>query len=491
MNPRTTGVLAVVALLLGVFVWWGEMEGEAERAAEDAGKRLFTGFTEADVDALALRTLDDIDARFERREGRWWLVSPVLARADATALDAMASALANLPTEGRVSGDRRPEQFELGRETARRLIGFEVAGERAGLRVGRTTPVGGHRYVATLADDAIAYVASYRVNAFERNLADLRDRNLFAFVPDDLERLELARPSSGFAITLERVGVGASTGEGREWRISAPIEAQADPEVLRDLASNLAHLRVRDFVDDPDSIGAELREETALDIAFRLAGEDTDRRARIAGGDDRGRLIDPSDGALYWIAEERLAEFPLEVDDYRFKRLADFDLASARRLEFHFVEAASDESAVLDVVAELGETGWSSAGRALDPDRTTRLVRDLSNLGADAIVADEMGDAELASLGLSPPRARLRVEGRAGPEGPVEILADLRFGRLAAGRGLFVQRAGQSTVFLIDPDAAEALPYSSDHYRFAFEFESEDADDAPPEIDPRGGADAP
>jgi len=70
-------------------------------------------------------------------------------------------------------------------------------------------------------------------------------------------------------------------------------------------------------------------------------------------------------------------------------------------------------------------------------------------------------------------------------------LADLRFGRLAAGRGLFVQRAGQSTVFLIDPDAAEALPYSSDHYRFAFEFESEDADDAPPEIDPRGGADAP
>ena len=106
-------------------------------------------------------------------------------------------------------------------------------------------------------------------------------------------------------------------------------------------------------------------------------------------------------------------------------------------------------------------------------------------------VAGERALAELASLGLSPPRARLRVEGRAGPEGPVEILADLRFGRLAAGRGLFVQGVGQSTAFLIDPDAAEALPYSLDHYRFAFEFEYEDADDAPPEIDPRGGADAP
>ncbi len=488
MNPRTTGVLAVVALLLGAFVWWGETEGEADRAAEDAGKRVFAGFTEADVDALSLTTLDGVDARFERREGRWWLVSPVLARADASALDAMASALANLPTEGRVTGDRRAEDFELGRETARRLIHFEVAGERLGLRVGRTSPVGGHRYVATVADDRVAYVASYRVNAFERNLADLRDRSLFAFVPDALERLDLSRPSSGFAITLERAG---DDEEDRAWRISSPIDAQADPEVLRDLASNLAHLRVRDFVDDPDAIDAGLRQETALEIGFRLAGEDSDRRARIAGGDDRGRLIDPSDGALYWIAEERLAEFPSEVDDYRFKRLADFELASARRLELHFVEAATDQTAVLDVVAELGETGWSSAGRALDPDRATRLVRDLSNLGADAIVADEMGEAELASLGLSPPRGRLRVEGGDDPERPVEILADLRFGRLVSGRGLFVQRADQSTVFLIDPDAAEALPYSADHYRFAFEFETEEAADAPPEIDPQGGAGAP
>lgn len=473
MSPRTTGLLAVTAALLGAFVWFHEIEGGAERAAFEAAEaQVFVGFDQGDVDEIALTTLDGVDARFERREGRWWLVAPVLARADATALGAMASALANLPTEGRVSGEPTAADFALGRDpdapgAARRLIRFEAGGASRGLRIGRTTPVGGHRYVARLDSDEIDWVASYRVNAFERNLADLRDRSLFEFVPDDLERLSLSRPGIGLTIELARRADG-------EWQIVAPFEAAADPEVMRAVVSNLAHLRVRDFVDEPGEIEPALREDAALEIELRLRGEAGARRVRFAGGDSRGRLFDPGDGMLYWVAEERLEEFPIEVDAFRFKRLADFDLASARRLVLQFVEDEQDRSAALDVVVELGETGWSSAGRDLDPDRVTRLVRDLSNLAADAIVADAMGEAERAALGLSPPRARLRVEGSAEPNELLETLADLRFGRLDASRGLFVQRADRSTIFVVAPEAAEALPYSADHYRFAFEFEPTD-----------------
>ncbi len=498
MSPRTTGILAVVALALGLFVWLHEIEGEAERrAAAEEESRVFRGIAAEEVDAVELVTLDGFEARFERRDGRWWLVEPVLARADATALDAITNALANLPTEGRVEGDRDPLDFDLGPDPAapggaRRLVRFEVAGETRGLRVGRTTPVGGHRYVARLADDGIAYVESFRVNAFERNLSDLRDRSVFTFATEDVERISIAAGEGGREVVLVR-RADAAEAPGEAWRIIAPFDARADEEAVREVLSNLAHLRARDFVDDPDAIDPALRAETALRLSWRLAGEATDREARIAGVAEGGRLFEKERGEWVLVAEDRLEDFPSEVDAYRFKRLADFDLASARRVELHFLEEAEAQSVALDVVAELRETGWTSADSPLDPDRMTRLVRELSNLEATGILADEMGEDERAMLGLAPPRARLRVEGGVDPEGPVERLADLRFGRFDATRGLVVQRADMGTIFVIEPGLAEGLPYSAEHYRFAFEtLGAEDAEEEPlPEVDPMEGVDGP
>lgn len=492
MSPRTTGILAVVALALGLFVWFHEIEGEADRRAAAAEeKQVFRDFAATEIDAVSLRTLDGIDARFERREGRWWLVEPLLARADATALDAITNALANLPKEGSIAAGKDLADFDLGADPdapggARRLVTFEVAGETRGLRVGRATPVGGHRYVARLADEAIAYVESFRVNAFERNLADLRDRDVFTFASDDVERITIAGPDGGRPIVLGREA-------GANWQILEPFAAKADREAVRQLVSNLAHLRARNFVDAPEVVDQPLRDETTLRLAWRLAGEEADRTARIAGAMEGGRLFEAGRGEWVLIAEERLQDFPAEVEHYRFKRLADFDLASARRVELHFLEASADSSASLDVVAELREVGWASEESPLDPDRMSRLVRDLANLSATAVLAEEMGEAELVGLGLVPPRARLRVEGGLEPGEPVETLADLRFGRFDAARGLVVQRADMDTVFVVEPEVAEGLPYSADHYRFAFETlaSGEEADDPAPEIDPLEGVPAP
>ena len=88
MNPRTTGLLALAAAILGGFIYFYEIEGEPARlAARDEEKRIFPGLDAADVDAIELTTDDGIEARFERQEGRWRVVSPISGRGDATALD--------------------------------------------------------------------------------------------------------------------------------------------------------------------------------------------------------------------------------------------------------------------------------------------------------------------------------------------------------------------------------------------------------------------
>ncbi len=483
MNPRTTAVLAAVALVLGVFVYFNEFEGERKRQAEaDEAAKIHAGLSAGDLDAIELDTLDGVAARFERKNGRWWLVAPFEARAEATSLDAMASALVDLPREGTVAGAPALEGFGLGDDA--RVVLFETGGRRLGLRLGGTTPVGGHRYVARLAGDEIAYVASYRVNAFNRNLSDLRDRRILDFESGRVSSLRIGWPegdgTSRFELALSRT---AASEEKSPWAIVAPIEAEADPNVVRDLLSDFAYLRAKDFLAArTPEIDAALA-NPAIDFRWTLEGEaGVEGWLRIGDVVSGGRVVLTSGGELFTVAADRLDDFPRRLVAYRFRQLASFELASARRLELTLLPETEDTAAPqstppLHVLATLGAQGWRSADRALDRDAVSGLIRILSSLDADDLVADEMGEAELASLGLAPPRGRLRVEGNADAEGPMEGLASLEFGRRDPARGVFVRRTDRDTVFLIAPEIADALPISAEAWRAGFEVVAPDEDE--------------
>jgi hypothetical protein len=509
MSPRTTGILAVVALALGLFVYLHEIEGERSRqAARDEAAKIHAGLDADAIDALEIETLDGVAARFERRDGRWWLVAPFESRAEASALDAIASALADLPREGSVAGDRALDGFGLGEDA--RVVRFEVGGETRGLRIGRTTPVGGHRYVARLADDAVAYVESFRLTALSRNLSDLRDRRIFDFDSGRVAALEIEWPEPGgadhpadeaeagvFTLRLERDAGGA-------YGIVAPIRAEADEEAVRDLLSDLAYLRASDFVDTRTPEAEAALGQVALRFRWQLDGEGPDGgdaqpvaaaeagSAVIAGPFGSGLLVEVPDGSLYTIAEDRLEDFPRSLDAYRFKRLSAFELASARALTLELATRVEEQSSeALRVHLTLEQAGWRSADRAVDPDAISRLVRTLSSLSADGRVADAMGDAELASLGLAPPRGRLVVEGGADPDAPPQTLAALELGRMDPVRGLFVRRTDRDTVFLLAPESAEALPWSADAWTRNFEAPpTEEADAEDPEAEGVGGVES-
>ena len=137
MNPRTTGILALVAAGLGLFVYFYEIEGEVGRkAAEDDANRVHAGLDAGDIEAIAFETRDDVFARFERRGGRWWLVAPLESEADGPALDAIAGALADLPRAGTIGATEDLAGFGLGEGAER--VEFRTADGTFGLRVGGT-----------------------------------------------------------------------------------------------------------------------------------------------------------------------------------------------------------------------------------------------------------------------------------------------------------------------------------------------------------------
>jgi hypothetical protein len=468
LNPRTTGMLALVAALLGGFIYFYEIRGESERESlRDDAKRIHPGLDAEAVESVDLTTADGIDARFERREGRWEVVSPVAGGADAAALDAIAHALTSLPREGSVDGSVDSsvgkasdlEQYGLGANA--RVVLFEVAGATKGIRIGKATPVGGHVYVARLADDDVAYVESYRVNPFNHPLDDLRDRRILDFDALDVRTLRVSWPSA----EGEMVEVALARKASGEWQMGVPTVGPADESTLRELLTDLSFLRAKGFVDERSENAIAALDDEAIIFHWTLPNDHIEQRARIGGRFDGGLIMEAPDGALRTIDAERIDDFRRSITDYRFKDMANFEISDARRLVLDFSPAGVGAT---QVEAHLGESGWSGDAPSIDPERARDLVRTLSTLRAEDIFADEMGPNELASLGLSPPNVAIRVEDTLESEDKTQVLADIVIGRLDVDRGIFAQRAGNPAIFLLPREIADEIPISLEAFSEAF-----------------------
>lgn len=469
MNPRNTAILLAVTLGLGAFVYFYEVEGEAARSdAADAEKRVFQGFESGDVEAFALTTEGGEKARIERGDAGWQMLEPVLFPADAVNADAVASALTDLASEGRVSDPQAPEIYGLGEEA--RLVRFRVEGADQELRIGSKTPVGANSYVAVEGQDAVFMVPTWRLNALTRELRDLRERKVLPFDREAVQAID-ARWSGG-AVRIVK--------DGESWRLVSPLEVAADASTVETLLSDLSFLRADGFVDAPTPEALASLEEPAFAVSLELtddASKET-RRAEFALGaevEDGVRLARGAQPSLYQLPHERLSDFPREVVAYRFKELSRFESSDAVAFELDF-ESSLPAGETLVIRGERGDGGWQTGPEAMAEGKAGELISKLASLQASDIVAESASEAELLALGLAPPRARFRVYGKhpEEEEGKAPLLADVAIGDFDEG---IAARAGdQAIVYRLDGDLAEQLPVSLEAFRNRF-LDPEPADE--------------
>jgi hypothetical protein len=115
----------------------------------------------------------------------------------------------------------------------------------------------------------------------------------------------------------------------------------------------------------------------------------------------------------------------------------------------------------------------------MQPGKASRLVSELSELRAEDVMADALGDAERAVLGLAPPRATLIVRGKpndAHAGGPV--LAEVLLGELDPEHGIPAMRGGEPTVYWLGAAATEHLPTSLAAWRESFLAKAEEKAEA-------------
>jgi len=467
MNPRTTGLLFLVAAALGAFVWFYEIQGgEARKAGEDAAKRLFPGVESEDVEWIAFTTADGQVVRIERQEGGWRLALPLAFRADGFVVDGIASSLAQLASESSFAEPQPPEVYGLG--DGAREIAFGAGDQEHRVRIGATTPMGGNSYVSVAGSDDVHAIRTYRVTALAKRLDELRDKRIVEFETDAVQGLAVRWPDGGVVLVRE----------GGEWQLREPIEGKADGGSVDSLLSNLSFLRATGFEDAPPPDEQSGLDHPELEIELSLAPEQEGGDARrialamgkaLPGGD---RLVRATGETRFRVPEARIDDYPRKVVAWRFKDVARFAAEDARRIEMTFRDASGASVGITATRAD--DETWSSAPEAMEPDRIGTLVDELARLRARDILADAMGPEELRGLALEPPNASLVVRG-ADADAP---LAEVRVGVVRDGGGIVAQAAGNATVFELDPVVAQVLPVSLDAFRTRFVVKEPAASDA-------------
>jgi hypothetical protein len=497
VQPRTTAILFVVAAALAAFVWFYEIGGEeGRREAEARQKRLFPDVESADVDWIQLHTTDGRDVKIERRDGAWQLVEPLQFPGDGFAVDSMASTLAEISSEAVYEDPQEATVYGL--DDASREVRFGAGDREFALRTGDATPLGSNSYASVVGEKPVYTVPTFRVNALRKKLDDLRDKRILDFDVASVTGLTASWPDG-------RVVLARQDGQ---WRLEAPLQAEADADTVDDLLSDLSFLRAASFADDPPPDAETGLDEPAFRVELELAadggaakdegatqGEGTAKDQAEAEGAAKGeegaaageprRLAFALGGAevdgqryvragrptLFLVPAARLGDFPRKVAAYRFKQLTRFGSLEAKRLElvFHTESGGASESVTVHATRDGGE--WSSEPEKLDPAKLRRMVEELSRLEAQDVLADEMGSDELRQLGLDPPELTIRVYGEATEEGGEEgekPLAEVRIGALQGSKGIPAQRADRPTVFELDHALSEHVPVSLEALRNRF-----------------------
>jgi hypothetical protein len=445
MNPRTTGILFLVAAALGAFVWLYEIRGEAGRKdAEAAAKRIFPGVEATAIDAVELATSDGQRARLERAEEHWRIAAPLEAQADEFAVDAIASALAQLASEAVYESPQPLDVYGLADES--QDLRFRAGGAEHALRLGKRTPIGGNRYAFVPGRKPVYAVQAMSVNALAKTLDDLREKRVLRFDAGSVRRVTSRWP--GGHVALARGDAG--------WQLVEPIAGPADRTTVEDLLNDLSFLRANGFVDAPTPEQRAALAAPELEVELELEppaeGKEPRRLSLAIGGREGGegdRLVRAAGPGLLRIASERLQDFPRDAASFRFREVSRFDLAAAEKLEIVFQPAGE---AAVTVTATRGDEGWSATPEKVEPAKLATMIDELSRLRASRILADSMSEAELREKGLAPPAVRFRVLGGEGP------LADVEIGALQGSDGVAARTAGVATVYLLAPTVADYLP---------------------------------
>ncbi|HYA35258.1 MAG TPA: DUF4340 domain-containing protein, partial [Candidatus Binataceae bacterium] len=237
MRFRNTLIAFVVLLVVGGYAFINFYYSKPE----EEGHKVFTVKPE-EITKIDLK-YPDRELTIERKAGEpWMLTKPINSKADQTASDNLARAIADCQVTKTV--EEHPEDlgpFGLAKPQVTVTIATNKGQTLPSLDVGKTTPIGFSAYLKKSDGPAVMLTSSAFPSGMNKTVDQMRDRELMTFKVDEVNRITIEQIDQP-PIEIDR--------DGEKWKIVKPAAYAGDSTQIRQLLSTLNDAKVADFVAD-------------------------------------------------------------------------------------------------------------------------------------------------------------------------------------------------------------------------------------------------
>jgi len=435
MKSKNLLILAAVVIVVLAYILLFERHRPTSDESAAAAEKVLLDFERDDVMGIVIENGAD-RVRLERVGEEWRLREPLDFPADTSVVSSTLGSLANLTADRRLAADEiNPADYGLEQPGIVVTLRMDDDRERV-IAVGDELPLGSKRALRVDGGDGVMIASSWFVSDLDRELDDWRSREVAEFLENDVASIDIESGADSIrAVRLED-----------HWQLLRPLEDLGDGDHLGSLISDLASMRIVEFLDDgvdPSELGLDVPENEIT--VFRADGGEPLRLDLGATRDGEGGTevaCRRGDGEYFWASERvltRLAKAPVL---WRSKKVMPFETWNVE--EFRVTTSEWSSSLVLEdgfwVFADDVEANMTHVQDRL------RALADLEATDYDlmAPLTREMGSVEVVFEAEDDGQERT-------------ALTFTFYAPLEEGGRAMVQVKGRGTVMGIKAEDAEAI----------------------------------
>ncbi len=455
MNSKTTWTLLLLAGALFAFIALFERHWR-EPGDFAAHPRILPQLKVAAVTSIQVSPAGQEEIRADRTNDVWRLTRPLSYPAEASAVESLLQALAQLSAANRLTArdlNARPNAAkEFGFEPPRFTLLVQQPDYTAQVLIGGGTPLKDQLFLQVIGTEGIFLVDASLGRLLPQTPDDWRSAAFVNLRGLAFNRLAVTNSARGFE--LERDAAD------QPWRLAKPMEARADNLRIGGLLQKLQNLRVTRFVTDDPRADLDAFGLSTPDLSLALA-QGTNPAALLqfgrsptnAAGQVYARRADRP--TIVLVPAEAVAGWRGPYTDFRDRRLVTL---TPDNVEEIILAVRGGETNVVrrqtnDLWRVIGTNGF-----AAEPALVGDLLGSLSTLEVAQFVKDVVTPLDFPSYGLQPPA--LQVGLRTAGAGTNRIIADLQFGAVQNGL-VYARRADENSVYGIALRDFQRLPLAA------------------------------
>jgi hypothetical protein len=437
---RNLGIVAVLFVGLGAFVYFYEIDGGKKRAEEaERAKKLFQ-FEKEEVTSITLARSGD-PITMQKEDDAWKLVAPIEARADETAVDGLASELSSTQVER--SLEPSPVDWKnFGLENP--SIKIRVAlkdGQTLELELGEKNFNRSSVFGRIPGQEKVLILPDLLYSNAEKELFDFRDKTVLDFDREQVREVEIRSRRKTYR--LEK--------NGEDWSIRKPIQARADRSEIRSILSDLELARVEEFVErGTGGLGTYGLRVPASRVDLYL-GENRAKKTLLVGKKVGTQYYakDETGEDVFKIKEDLVEKFDLDLGKLRDKKMARFERNEVKRIEvklpdqrFEFLKDSEDEWRMQSPEGHQGKSVLEY-----------KLFWPLEDLEGKEII--DQANLDDPKYGFGEPSAEVKVVKK--DDQVIEVVLGKTDGEVVFGK-----TASDSTLYKVDKKVLEDLNFKVD-----------------------------